>query len=75
MTIGDRAEFEWGKNAALLVKIIYLRKMKKSRQTNFYLSDMITRRKKRDTYISFKHLQHDAKKMYALYMRFFWGAF
>jgi hypothetical protein len=72
VTIGDRAEFELGTKKCCITCENHLLAQDKthSKQTNFYLCHMKTIQKQMKTYISFKHGQHDPKKMYALYMRF-----
>ena len=59
VTIGDRAEFELGKNAHLLAQD---KKKSMSMKPDFYLSDMRTILKNMEhiyRYISFTNLQHD----------------
>ena len=76
VTIGDGAEFELGTKKCCITCENHLLAQDKthSKQANFYLCHMKTIQKQMKTYISFKHGQHDPKKvctLYAFLMRFY----
>ena len=73
VTIGDRAEFELGKNECCITCSNHLLAQDKinSKQTNFYLCHMKTIQKQMRKLYFFQTWSTWSRKKYALYMRFF----